>query len=484
MSGKHELPAKSLVAKRCRQLCLLLGATSTVAEAYSSHCATWSNSQYGRNARPLRREALKSVSSDSETPRDSSLWSSSVIDESRKGASNNDHARLPILPCEYDLDRDGQLPDGAYIMSNPDSDVDQKPTCRLSVAVNLFDGREHNEFDAPEVVSNLHAFLDRGLTSFELLPRSNSIYALAESDIFKRFRKESPAYQIERCRLTVPFVMPKEVTKASVRSEVFQLLRRTGTDDLDCVQLHFQRGSPYHLDVLDHLQDMRRDGFVRSISTARFPLHDLRLAFDCGFQMEANQLMSNLLDPTDYATYAETDPRSLVLSSPLAGGLLTDRYIRGDANRPPLFTRTAEVFHYKHTLSKWKTRYDTYIRARLDKPRDPYAYDDSAELRRLLSMDTWPTFRWALIGIIQEIARKHGVSMASVVLRWTLQLDKVAGTVTACQLVSFDPNAVDMRTRQLREVFTFALDAEDMQQLWQATGFIRLSHSDELLSKY
>ena len=379
---------------------------------------------------------------------------------------------IASLPCEKDLDQDGQLPPGAYVTLSQNREVEPKPTCRISVALDLVSGGEDNELDPSSIVSQLNAFVDCGFTSFQLLPRPNESERHLEAQFIKRFRQDNPSYQVERCQISVPLTIPDHVGGAtSIRNTVFESLRHIGGQDLDCVQLQYREGSPYHLEALDYLQDLQREGFVRSISAAQLPVSMVQKAQMYGFTMDSNDIPANLIDPTSYFAHVKADSVPLILSSPLASGLLTDKHMtERKSPRPPKHGSSREKYYINHALPEWKQRHDDWTRARMNQPRDRYADDESEQQQQLLSLGSWPAFQSIVLGTIQDIARKHGVSAASVVLRWTLQLDKVVGTTVACRLACPDDESPDKRPRQMRQVFTFALDEDDMDRLWAVTG--------------
>ncbi|GKY98392.1 hypothetical protein MPSEU_000796700 [Mayamaea pseudoterrestris] len=417
----------------------------------------------------------------------SSFWYSA--ESERDDLSSN----TTSLPCDFDLDQEGQLPPGAYYkLSSGNSGVDMKESCRISVALNIFDGRGDQDVEPSELVSHMHGFLDSGLTSFKLPSRSNNMHASVEADIVKRFRHDTPAYQLDRCRITLPLEIPIHMSSISMRNTVLESLHRIGGDEIDCLQLQYNEGSLYHLDALDYLQDLVRDGFVRSVGAANFPISILKQAESHRFTVESNEISSNLLDPLGYLALAKEDTVPLILSSPLAGGLLTDRYfgIKSRSLFPPNLTNNIQDWsHFKTTILKWKERHDESLNRHLHQARDPYADDDTNEMTKALSLDAWPTFRTIMLDTIQDIARKHAVSMASVVLRWTLQLDKVAGTVVACRIApSLNDVAPSKRPKQLRQVFMFTLDEHDMERLLRVSGCERIGQqgqaeegNDELL---
>jgi len=63
------------------------------------------------------------------------------------------------------------------------------------------------------------------------------------------------------------------------------------------------------------------------------------------------------------------------------------------------------------------------------------------------------------------------VSAASVALRWSFHLDSLGSVVTGVRCgIDDEDDRPFRRPRELRELFAFDLDEEDMQRLWDVTG--------------
>jgi diketogulonate reductase-like aldo/keto reductase len=73
------------------------------------------------------------------------------------------------------------------------------------------------------------------------------------------------------------------------------------------------------------------------------------------------------------------------------------------------------------------------------------------------------------MSVLGYISLKHGVTVASVALRWALQQELVTSVVPSCTLYATDDRPFD-RPAQLRQVFSFELDDEDLETLWAISG--------------
>ena len=197
-------------------------------------------------------------------------------------------------------------------------------------------------------------------------------------------------------------------------------------------------GSDYHLDVLDVLTDLQREGFVRSILTKDFSPDLLRQAASCGFAIDANKISCNLFNPIPYTKELQLACFDLKLplrvSSPLAGGMLTGKYAGIQREPPPWELLPVERNYVNNTITRWA--------------------------KKIKDDNRWNIYQEYMMDTLIDIAHKHGVSVTLVSLRWAMQLDHVASVIVPC----------DYEPEKLRKVFCFELDDDDMDRLWKATG--------------
>ena len=208
-----------------------------------------------------------------------------------------------------------------------------------------------------------------------------------------------------------------------------------------------------------------------SVSARNMPNQFVRTAQRTGFghlistnQVDANLLNRSALLPIKISDrfYVPNKERPWsVVASPLASGWLTDRHLNVNSKQP----RTAEWLRNMslQELFAWETSVKPLCGAN----------PNSSELAfRCL----WENYQSRFLLPLQEISRKHNVSIASILLRWTLQLDHVASTVVASRLLPehfyWDrQSSGPARLRQLREVVLFELDEEDMEILRELSGW-------------
>jgi diketogulonate reductase-like aldo/keto reductase len=197
---------------------------------------------------------------------------------------------------------------------------------------------------------------------------------------------------------------------------------------------------------------------IRSIAGKNMPHELLREAASCGFAMDSNQITLNLLDPTRYTRDLRLTCHdlgmNLLLSSPLAGGMLTNRFLDTRIEPPPWELTPTERNYLSRVVTPWA--------------------------RKHTQTDKWSVYMGVVIETLEDVALKHRVSLASVALRWAMQLDHVASVVVACGLGESSDGRPFDRPRQLRQVFRFELDEDDMERLWRASGEAGLQKTPDL----
>lgn len=396
-----------------------------------------------------------------------------------------------MIPCESNLDADGPLPFGAY-RTYGNSAFEPKQTCLLTVALdftpdierqrikrrNQPGGRGRNgsgrgktavdrlvegvNIDA--AVRNVQELVDAGFTTFQVAEDPDAVaisgdlllQEWADQNVFCKLRKETPASVLRGCNFMTKIAVPSKDSApfgsgSSIREAVGASLRRTGADSIDTVQVQYCPDSPYHLDVLNVLFEMQEEGFIRSICSAGLPRTLMNDAEACNFHLDSNQLSCNLLDPQEYLDSLQTctdNGTKPFCESPLAGGLLSDKYLKCERPPNPSLLSAAELRHFQQTLPMWTRR--NGVGGGLG--------------------DVWSSFHGSVLQTVGDIAFKHQVSAASVALRWSFHLDSLGSVVAGARCGMDDDDVPFKRPTELRNVFKFDLDKEDIQRLWDVTG--------------
>jgi aryl-alcohol dehydrogenase-like predicted oxidoreductase len=393
--------------------------------------------------------------------------------------------KLPPVPSERKLDLDGTLPPGSYLPTAP------KETCRLQIAWDLHSSSPSSSSpisgdDVSEMVQRMQRSIDSGLSTFQIVQRNTE----QSFPVYRALIADTPGTVLDGCHFTVPLSLREtrvdpETNRLSIRKAVVGICDQMGSDCVDDLQIQFLSSSStssvndddYYLDLLDGLRELQRDGLVGSLSARNlspqlwFKIQHVGM----GHLLSTNQVAANLLDPTlAMMQKHQFDGKALhtVVESPLAGGWLTDRFGVLDYKKQvptarwfsQLSPKEREIWQTAIVHGVWSAK---------------HLCDDPSHKKKDFPY-FWRAYQSKLMMPVRDIANKHRVSMASVVLRWTLRLENVASTVVGCRLLPghhywdinrpVHPGTLN-RNQSLRQVFQFDLDDDDMEILSEISGF-------------
>lgn len=432
---------------------------------------------------PLRISSISSQTTDhistpytAPTSPESNFWAAI--------AGNTTLTTSNTLPAIHGLDKEtGPLPPGAY--RSIDGEV--AAPCHISIGVRPPPDAKHIDDEVwKKGVSNCQKMIESGFNTFRMntnsehikqrnnrhktrgRPRSPASIALgrlqqrhlqtelrheAETVFYRTLRRNTPASILRSCNFMVHLEIPSSLSEASampkrdkdlsplvygngqmVRASISDALLRTRGESLDSIVLEYHKGSPYHLDVLNTLCEMRCEGLIRSISTKDFPSSLIQSAYECGFNIQSNDIVGCLLDTTSLERAGPDDDGGCLrlISSPLSGGILAQKY-RNDPKKSQIL--------------------------------------DSSKIPTGATLDGCQR----IMDTLEHLALKHQVSVASISLRWLLQLNKdnsiSVGTLLGMDLVEEQGGPAFHRHRHLRQVFTFELAEEEMQLLAKVSGY-------------
>jgi len=175
-------------------------------------------------------------------------------------------------------------------------------------------------------------------------------------------------------------------------------LRRLNTDWIDLYQIHRPRSDTPIDETLRALDDLVRSGKVRYIGTSTFAGWQVVEALYIAKELRTNRFVCeqppyNLLDrriEREIVPVAQTHGFALIPWSPLGGGLLSGKYVRGQ--EPPEGTRFADLSN-----PIYRRRFTERI------------YD--------------------VIEPLQELARHKGVALSQMALAWVTQQPGVTSSI-------------------------------------------------------
>lgn len=301
------------------------------------------------------------------------------------------------------------------------------PVCRLLNGLWQVSGG-HGRIDPAAAVAEMLGYHDAGFTTWDLADH----YGPAE-EFIGAFRRQLAARsgpqavdQVQAFTKWVP--APGPMTRQIVERAVDVSRRRMDTETLDLLQFHWwEYRDPRYLEALEHLAALRATGKLRYLGLTNFDTRRLEIMMQQGLPIVANQVQYSLLDrrpEVAMAPFCQEQGIVLFTYGTLLGGLLSERYLSRPEPGPRDLT-TASLRKYKQMIDAW---------------------------------GGWPLFQ-ELLQAANQIAQRHGVSIANVAVRAILDRPAVAGVIVGARLGVAEHRAENAR------VFSFQLDAADWARL-------------------
>ena len=229
---------------------------------------------------------------------------------------------------------------------------------------------------------------------------------------------------------------PGRMTAGVVRAGVEQRLARLGVDCLDLLQFHWwQFENPGYIDAMAELESLHREGLIANLGVTNFDVNHLRLLVSHGIPVISNQVSFSVLDRRAggemSAFCLENNVRLLAYGS-LCGGFLTEGWLM---QPDPAGGR----------ISDWsRMKYYRFIEA----------------------AGGWEVMQGILFAL-DDVARKHGVSISNVAARWVLDNPAVAAIIVGARLGEREHREDNLAA------FGFSLDNEDRERIATATAGAR-----------
>ena len=301
------------------------------------------------------------------------------------------------------------------------------PICRLLNGLWQVSGG-HGRIDPAAAVAEMLGYHDAGFTTWDLADH----YGPAE-EFIGAFRRQLAARsgpqaleQVQAFTKWVP--APGPMTRQIVERAVDVSRRRMDTERLDLLQFHWwaYRDARY-LEALEHLAALRATGKLRHLGLTNFDTQRLEIMKRQGLPIVSNQVQYSLLDRRPEAAmvpFCQEQGIVLFTYGTLLGGLLSERWL-GRPEPGPRDLTTASLRKYKQMIDAW---------------------------------GGWSLFL-ELLQAANQIAGRHGVSIANVAVRAILDRPAVAGVIVGARLGVAEHRADNAR------VFSLQLDAADWARL-------------------
>jgi aryl-alcohol dehydrogenase-like predicted oxidoreductase len=286
----------------------------------------------------------------------------------------------------------------------------------------------HGKINPKSAVDDMVRYHAAGLTSWDMA----DIYGRAE-EIFGAFRQkiQSDLGAEESSKITAltKFVPnPTTMSYSLVERSIDKSLSRMRVPMIDAVQFHWwDYENSNYLDAMRHLSDMRDRGKVRHIALTNFDTQRMQEMADCGFKFISNQVQYSIIDQrpsVKMERFCKQNKIGILAYGVLCGGFISEKYI----GRPEPRMQSLDTV----SLQKYKKMIDMW--------------------------GGWILFQKLLL-ILEKIAKKHGVSIANVAMRYILDTPQVAGIIIGARL-GISSNYLDNLN-----VFRLRLDSDDRSQI-------------------
>jgi aryl-alcohol dehydrogenase-like predicted oxidoreductase len=286
----------------------------------------------------------------------------------------------------------------------------------------------HGKVDVEAAVTDMFAFFDAGMTAFDF----SGIYTGVEEmvgEFLKQLRNDRGTEAAEAVHILAKIVPDRDaladVDKAYIERIIDLSLSRLNVERLESVQYYWWDAAvPGNLDTLGWLEELRIAGKIGWLGVTNFDTPRLAEMASSGIDIATNQIQYSLLDTrpenAQLALCREKDIKIFCFGV-LAGGFLTGHW--------------------------------------LGKPDPGYEFVNRSLIKYRLIIDEfdgWELFQ-DLLAALDEVAGRHGVSLAIVATRWMLENDDVAAVIIGARYAR--------NLAENMQVFEFSLNEQDRAEI-------------------
>ncbi len=293
--------------------------------------------------------------------------------------------------------------------------------------------RHGQSLDLKATADAMAPYVEEGFTTFDMADHYGSSEVIAGLYL----KRQAPDVQF----FTKWVPSPGPSSREEVRTAVQRALDRMQMDRLDLLQYHTWRyADPSWLDTLHWLQDLKDEGLIRYLGLVNVDTAHLRIALHSGFDIVSNQVCFSLIDQRAKSGMIELCKKhgiKLLAFGTVAGGFLTERWL---GKPEPNFDQ----------LETWsEMKYKRFI-------------DTSGG---------WRVFQ-DVLHAVNDVARKHGVSLANVACRYILEEPAVGGIIIGARLGKSE------HIQDNRCLFEFSLDKSSRTEIAEALSKLQAIPGD------
>ena len=254
---------------------------------------------------------------------------------------------------------------------------------------------DHGSIDNSQAQRDMADFVEAGITTFDCA----DIYTGVE-DLIGAFRRAYPdhAKQVQIHTKFVPDLpdLPS-VDRRYVERIIDRSLTRLGVERIDIVQFHWwDYAVPKYVEVALELERLRRAGKIAHLGATNFDTPHLKALVDAGVPIVSHQTQYSLLDSRPelkMVDYCASNGIQLLSYGTVSGGFFSERWL-GQPEPAGLISN--------RSLIKYKLIIDDF--------------------------GGWRAFQRLLVAV-NQIAKKHGVDIATVATRAILDRRQVAAAI-------------------------------------------------------
>ena len=248
-------------------------------------------------------------------------------------------------------------------------------------------------------IDDMRRFVEAGITLFDCAD-----HYVGVEQLIGEFRRRHPDHA-RRLRVSTKLVPDLASLPRLRRRDVEQIvdtsLARLGQERLDLVQFHWwDYRVPGYVEAMLWLDELRAAGKVELVGTTNFDTARLAEVVASGVVVATNQLQYSVLDhrpENGLAAFCAAHRIQLLCYGTLAGGFIAERWLGAPEPEPPFANRS---------LVKYRLIIDDF--------------------------GGWGRFQ-ALLSVLDAIAKRHRVSLASVAIRYVLDKPGVAAALVGAR---------------------------------------------------
>lgn len=286
----------------------------------------------------------------------------------------------------------------------------------------------HGPVDEDKVFEDIRRMVESGLTTIDCA----DIYTGVE-ELIGRFRScfksqfqsgELPEIQIHTKYVPDLKALPS-LSREYTEAVIDRSLLRLGVDCLDLVQFHWwDFDIPGHVEAVQLLVEAQEAGKIQHLAVTNYDAKHLEEILKAGVRIVSNQVQYSVLDRRPEEALVDLAREygfRLLGYGTVAGGFLSDRYLKEDAPLEPLENRS---------LTKYRLIIEEF--------------------------GGWELFQ-DLLNALKSTADRHGVKIAEAAIRYIMQRPAVAGVIVGARSGE--------HLERLIRIYTFELDDEDLDMI-------------------